>query len=226
MSGLGRLGSFEGYGVSAGNLGFGASDGFGAFGGLSEKDQRQIRELQADLKLAAKIKGQSQAMNQPHIFTSPRRDWQYFVFRGGSGKSPHEVETRAHMEISMIHKRSGSSSGSSGGSGPGAGEVLTGIAAILAPLTKAGVGIYAAHQQSQGGAPQPQYQQQSYQEPQKSNTGLIIGIAVVLLLVGGFIMMSGNKQAQAPMYGPVHRPGGYKKRNKKRKNRKKSRKRR
>lgn len=189
MSRLGKLGSRVSN--TFGNQ-FGVSDL------LSAKDKRQIREINDDMDKAGSIQ-----ISQIAVFGVPRNDWNFYAFRG---KTPAQVLQYGPTELTGIANRAKSSSSSSDVK---AGEVLTGIAAILAPLTKAGVSIYAASQQRRG-APQLQ---QPYPLPQptlRSNTGLIIGLVAVVLL--GFMMMMKGKQV--PVYGPVYRPG-YKKRRKK-----------
>lgn len=170
MSRLGKLGSFEGYGVSAGNLGFGSTEGH--FGNLGQQD-----------------------------------DYDAGYNEGGYGPPPAPT---------------------------GASGVLTGIAAILAPLTQAGVGIYGANMRAKeakrarkaalyaGRTPavEETYDDSTaYVEP-KSNTGLIVGILVLLLAGGGFMMW---KSKQAPVYGPIQRPVRKRKKRKNRKNKRKKR---
>jgi hypothetical protein len=93
-------------------------------------------------------------------------------------------------------------------SGTSAGEVLTGIAAILAPLAQAGVGIYGASQQAKlaeqrlkhgggrggGGGDAALLAAISRSQQGGSNTGIIV--VVVLLAVGmmGMMMFMMNKK--------------------------------
>lgn len=96
-------------------------------------------------------------------------------------------------------------------SGINAGEIMSGIGAILAPLAQAGVGIYAAQQQAKLAKMQLKYQNQDpliptyFPPPQSSgsNTGLVIGLGVVgLIMMGGmfYMMKSGGDSA---MVGPA-----------------------
>jgi len=210
-----RLGSFEGYGVSLGNLGFGNSEGFGSAASDLPRNKKYLSQVQADHGLAMNTMGAPTFGNAP-------QNWQYWEFKG---KPSSYVYSNAPRKMAELHKkiqaagpqtagsrrsRRSSSATSSSSSGPDAGEVLTGIAAILAPLTQAGVGIYAASRKGRNPTPTtPTPRDQNQTADSGSNTGLIIGIAVVVLLIGGFMMMS---KKQAPMYGPIHRPGGYRKR--------------
>ncbi len=95
-------------------------------------------------------------------------------------------------------------------SGVSAGEVLTGIGAILAPLAQVGVSIYASQQQAKLAKMQMKYQQQSGPPqplpyfpppPPKKSPVLFIVIALVVCGIGGmmFYMMSqGNSGGYAP----------------------------
>lgn len=111
-----------------------------------------------------------------------------YVCNKGAGTSAPKVGTSAPVAAS---------------SGVSAGEVLTGIGAILAPLAQAGVGIYAAQQQAKLAEMQYKYQanQPTYAPPayfppqQKSSPVLFIVLAVVgLMVVGGmfYMMQSGG----------------------------------
>jgi hypothetical protein len=78
--------------------------------------------------------------------------------------------------------------------GTSAGEVLTGIAAILNPLATAGVGIFQAQQQARlqklqiksgGGFQQPVV----VPAPRSNNTGVIIAVVVVVIILAGMILV-------------------------------------
>lgn len=176
-----RLGSFEGHGVSG--------HGFGDLGQLDAQAQRQLQELQSDMQKAEILMGQG-----PAYFQQPRTDWSYFMFRSGSGRSAVEVRSLAPTEMAGIQNRASQPQDS----GASAGEVLTGISAILAPLAQLGVGIYGAQQnaklqklQMKGGG----YQQQPIIMPaQSSNTGIIIAVVVVFIIMGMMLMMMKGKK--------------------------------
>lgn len=78
--------------------------------------------------------------------------------------------------------------------GTSAGEVLTGIAAILNPLATAGVGIFQAQQQARlqklqlesgGGFQQPVV----VPAPRSNNTGVIIAVVVVIIILAVMMVM-------------------------------------
>jgi hypothetical protein len=102
-------------------------------------------------------------------------------------------------------------------SGVNAGEVLTGIGAILAPLAQVGVSIYAAQQQSKLAKMQMKYGRQQSSAPsppmyfpppppKKSPVLMIVIVLVVIMMAGGmfFMMQGGDAPATASGGG-----GGY-----------------
>jgi hypothetical protein len=100
-------------------------------------------------------------------------------------------------------------------SGVNAGEVLTGIGAILAPLAQVGVSIYAAQQQSKLAKMQMKYGRQQSSAPsppmyfpppppKKSPILLIVIVLVVIMMAGGmFFMMQGGDAPAAGAYTPA-----------------------
>ena len=98
-----------------------------------------------------------------------------------------------------------------------AGEIMTGIGTILAPLLQAGVGIYSAHQQMEmqqammksQQRPYPGQQQPAYYPPaprQKSPALMIVLGLVGIAVVGGMIYMMSQKDttpASPQAYAPA-----------------------
>jgi len=138
-----RLGSFELDGTS--NTFF---NGFGEFGVAAEELQADINNLNYDYQKAQRSPRQSPMQGMGIPFYSPSADWLYPKFRAGN-YPPVRVESEAPALMAQKQQQLGQvGSFTKQEDETSAGEVLTGIAAILAPLTKAGIGIYAASQQA------------------------------------------------------------------------------
>jgi hypothetical protein len=200
MSG-GKLGSFEGHGVSntfGGQFGDAVSD--------LPRNRQYLNQVKADLNLARRSKTSAAG-----AWGGAPQSWQYWEFKG---KSANDVDALAYGKIADLNQKisagegSSGSSGdsysastdSSGGSDTSAGEILTGMAAIFAPLAQLGVGIYSTHQQAEmermrrerGITDEPGRGRQVIK--QKSTTGVIIAaVVVVIVMMGMMMMMNKNK---------------------------------
>jgi hypothetical protein len=131
----GKLGSFEGHGVSntfGGQFGDAVSD--------LPRNQQYLSQVEADFQLS-----------QRTMSTNIPQSWQYWEFQG---KLPSEVANTAPRKIGDLKQKiaagqGGGSTASSGGSDTSASDILTGFAAILNPLAQLGVGIYTTNQRAE-----------------------------------------------------------------------------
>jgi hypothetical protein len=114
----------------------------------------------------------------------------------------------------------------SSGSSISAGEVMTGIGAILAPLLQVGVGIYSTHQQMEMQKDMLKRQQMNQRAGRAGRAGasypqlprvqkkspalLIVGGLVVIAMVGGMMYMMSQKGAAPAAYAPAaYAPAAY-----------------
>jgi hypothetical protein len=193
-----RLGSFEGYGVS--NLG----QGFGNLGDLSgaasDRLDNEIDQLQNDLYTAQNQVGRGQG-HMPGTFRHPSNRGRTGEFALGNTNRllPQTIQQRQSLGAQPAQ--------GSQDNGASAGEVLTGIGAILGPLAQAGVGIFSASQQAKleeqrlksggghrgGGGNAALIAALSNQGGGGSSTGIIIAVVAVIMIMGMMMFMMSKK---------------------------------
>lgn len=183
-----RLGSFEIHGVS--NT-FGNQ--FGAFGGAKENLEIEISQLNSDTSLANTriAQGQGYAVES----------WKH---PANAGLPAQAVLPQSQSLLGQKSQQMAQLSPTQQDSGASAGDVLTGIAAILSPLATAGVGIFSASQEAQlakqrlksgGGSLDPALAALLAQQNRGgNNTGIIIAVVLVFIVMAGMMMyMKNNK---------------------------------
>ena len=197
-----RLGSFEMHGVSNtfGNQFGNFGQSFGTGTGWSPTSSVPDSAVEACIETPFTRQGDQALINCYFDLESVRCTDQR--------RQPCSVQFATELRARGYDLQSGQWQKKAKEQGTSAGEVLTGIAAILNPLATAGVGIYASQLQAKqtqqcikaGGrncGAQPQGSSggsvQTFTPP-ADNTGVIIAVVVLMMFMMGMMMFMMNKK--------------------------------